>query len=84
MSIANYIYSQESSKISIIVDLRDNKLKDKHGKITNFNIHDDEFLSHLHNETLENNSKIRLYLLCLDLCHTALPEEKNGGLIYQV
>ena len=83
MSIANYIYSQESSKISIIVDLRDNELKDKYGKITNFNIHDDEFLSHLHNETLENNSKIRLYLLCLDLCHTALPEEKNGGLIYQ-
>ena len=83
MSIGNYLFSQESSRIIVYLDLSVQGLTDKFGLITNFNFHDDEFITQLNDEKHENSNNIRQYLLCLSICHTAFTEEKDSRIVYQ-
>ena len=78
MSIGNFNYGQEFFEKNLI------KLKDKYGKITNFDFYDNEFLDHIRDDDHDNYNNIKYFLLCICLCHTILTEKNNKNeLIYQ-
>ena len=78
MSIGKFNYGQEFFQKNLI------KLKDKYGKITNFDFYDNEFLEHIKDDDHENYLNIKYFLLCISLCHSIYTETNNKNeLIFQ-
>ena len=78
MSIGNFNYGQDFFEKNLI------KLKDKYGKITNFDFHDNEFFEHLKDDDHDNYYNIKHFLLCICLCQSVYTEARpNNEFVYE-
>ena len=59
------------------------KLNDEYGFITNFNFSSNEFIQDI-NQKNEQSQKIRLFLLCLSLCHSIITDQNSSpNIVYK-
>ena len=59
------------------------KLNDEYGFITNFNFSSNEFIKDI-NQKNEQSQKIRLFLLCLSLCHSIITDQNSSpNIVYK-
>lgn len=71
-------------------DKEDKMLRDEFGEITNVNFTNNninDIFNHLNDETHENYENIKLFMLCLSLCHSVftkeIEKEKDKSIQYQ-
>ena len=78
MYIGNINYGQDFFEKRLI------KLKDKYGKITNFDFYDSEFIEHMKDDDHDNYYNIKYFLLCISLCHSVFTAPNdNNEIVYE-
>ena len=74
MSICKYLYDSMENTLS-------DNIQDKYGIITNTHFNNYEIQEQMADRFHENYNNIRLYLLCLSLCHSVINESKTSDQI---